>query len=152
MTALDHKQLRRIQADVMLEMARLLTGQDQCVAERLAAVGIDDITPAQSRVLMILIQAREPLTARELARRMGVSEPTMSRFVRALVGAGWVEKTRSDSDRRAWKLTVTPHAREHLPALIRASNAILDRIFSGFSTQDVEALGTLLDRVRQNLD
>jgi MarR family transcriptional regulator for hemolysin len=143
---------RHAQAEIMLEMSRLSTQQDRCVSNCLSAVGITSLTPAQSRVLMILFQARQALTARELARRMGVSEPTMSRFVRALTTAGWIEKSRKGEDRRAWHLSVTPYAREQFPLLAKASNMMLDHLFGGFEGDDLQQLHRLIDRVRSNLE
>ena len=149
---LAHIEERRIQTELLLVLARLLTGQDQQIRERLEAQGITDITPAQSRVLMILFQAREPLTAREMARRMGVAEPTMSRFVRALVERGWIERRQRGADRRAWELQVTRYAREHLPQLIAASNSILDRLFGGFSREELRQLHHMSLRIQTNLE
>ena len=75
---------------------------------------------------MVLFQGREPLTARELSRRMGYSGVTVSRFVKALAQAGWLERSPDPTDGRAYLLTPTAKARDALPRFIGVSNALLD--------------------------
>ena len=60
--------------------------------------GLADVTPQQAAVLMVLFQARRPLTARELAEHQGVSQPTVGRFIKALEQQGWVTRDADPND------------------------------------------------------
>ena len=55
--------LRRLQTETFLEFARLVAIKHQRLRVLFEAEGLEGVTPGQSRVLMILFQAREPLTA-----------------------------------------------------------------------------------------
>ena len=143
--------LRILQTETFLEFARLAAIQHQRLRELFERAELGEITPQQSRSLMVLFQARAPLTARELSRRMGCSEVTISRFVRALLDAGWVERARDPADRRAWLLTPTAKARDAFPRFIRVSNDLLDEIFTGFSREEIENLAGVVARIRTNL-
>lgn len=145
-------QHRRLQTDTFLEFARIVAEEHMRLRARFDASGLDGITPGQSRVLMILFQAREPVTARVLAQRMGVSDVTMSRFVKGLAAAGWVSRERDPGDGRAFRLSVTGKAREQFPAFVRVSNEMLDELFCGFSPAEVSALADVVRRMRENLD
>jgi DNA-binding MarR family transcriptional regulator len=143
---------RRVQTDTFLEFARLTAIQHHRLRELFARAELGEITPQQSRALMVLFQARQPLTARELSRRMGCSEVTVSRFVKALVQAEWVERTPDPNDGRAYLLIPTAKAREALPRFVGVSNALLDQIFAGFSEAELAALESAMDRIRKNLE
>jgi DNA-binding MarR family transcriptional regulator len=64
------------------------------------------IEPAHFHVLMNL--KRHPYSVSELAERLMVSLPSMSKTVTALVKRGWVERVRLQEDRRVVHLHLTP--------------------------------------------
>ena len=142
---------RRLEADTFLEFARLANLEHQRLQSLFSAVDLTEVTPQQSRVLMVLFQAREPMTARQLSIEMGCSEVTMSRFIKALVRGDWVDREPDPNDGRAFRLSPTDKARNALPRFIRVSNQLLDRIFNGFSGEEVQHLAESMQRIRRNL-
>lgn len=70
----------------------------------------EGLSPTQGQILAILAAAA-PLRPSELARRLGVSLPTVSDSVRVLVDKGLVEKSRDDRDARAAGLHLTAAGR-----------------------------------------
>lgn len=144
--------VRRLQADTFLALARLASRQYKRMQNLLEERDLEGISPAQSRALMILFQARGPLTARELSVRMGLSEVTVSRFVKALSAEGWVARERDPDDRRAWLLRTTEKARAALPRFIGVSNQLFDEVFDGFTADELAALAGVITRIRANLE
>lgn len=142
--------LRRQQTETLLSLALIHAVFEREVAGLFAAHDLDGITPAQSNVLMALFQARGPLTARAVTRRLGLSEATISRFVKALEAAGWVARQRDPDDARAMLIEATDKARAALPRFIAVSNTLLDRAFAGFSRDEIEWLGAAVARVTDN--
>jgi hypothetical protein len=124
-------ELRRLQADVLLDLQRIRHASERRVGELLAAEGLE-VTPAQANVLLILIQKRVPLTARQLAAEMALSEVTVGRFVRALEEAGWLER---------------PTSGVH-PGL----DGLLDDCLGGFDADQISTLASMLQHMRQRLD
>lgn len=143
--------LRHAQADAWLALHRVHGGIREVAREGLQAEGLTDITPAQADALMVLFQRRAPLTARQLAAELGLSEVTVGRFLKAMEANGWVARTPDPRDARARLLSPTPKARAALPAFIRVSNGVLDGVFAGFSREETEAFTDLVRRVRDNL-
>ncbi len=144
--------LRRAQTEAMLALGR---GQAE-IARRAAVLfaadpALRDITPAQSNLLMVLFNARRPMTARELHRALGQAEPTVSRFVQALEKNGWVRREKSPDDARAMLIEPSAKARDALPRFIAASNQLLDCAFAGLEPGDVETLLGLVRRMTDNL-
>ena len=73
--------------------------------------GADGVTPARLSALSVLVYGGA-VTVGELARRQGVSLPTVSRMVDALVRDGLVVRATDPGDRRAVRLEVTRRGRE----------------------------------------
>ncbi len=73
-----------------------------------------DLTPARFD-LLFAIHSVQPYPGRrqdELAQMLHVSTSNVSRMVRALVGLGWIERTRDHEDRRTWRLRLSERAQE----------------------------------------
>jgi DNA-binding MarR family transcriptional regulator len=145
-------ELRREQADIVLALTQIRRRVERRATELLAAEGLGDVTSAQANALMVLFQARAPITARRLADTLAVSEVTVARFVRALEENGWVARTPDPDDRRAMLLVPTSKAKAALPRFAAVSNQILDAAFAGFDRAGIEALGRVVARVRDNLE
>ncbi|MCB9676607.1 MAG: MarR family transcriptional regulator [Alphaproteobacteria bacterium] len=141
---------RRLQADILLDLQRLRHVSERRIGEMLEARDLA-VTPAQANVLMTLFQNRGPLTARQLARDMQLSEVTVGRFVRALEKDGWVVRKRDPSDSRAILVDTTDKTRAALPRFIEVSNAIQDAAFAGLDRATVERIGACTRRILDNL-
>lgn len=68
------------------------------------------LLPPQLGALTLL--AENSCNLSELAEQHGVSLPTMSSTMSKLVSSGWVERHRSEADRRVVMLTITPAGRQ----------------------------------------
>lgn len=68
------------------------------------------LLPPQLGALTLLAESSYNLS--ELAELHGVSLPTMSNTMSKLVAAGWVERHRSQEDRRVVMLTLTPSGQQ----------------------------------------
>jgi DNA-binding MarR family transcriptional regulator len=143
--------LRRMQAEIHMNSARVLRGMERRVQALFEDEGIRHMTPAQGNVLMVLFHQRRPTRAKKLAQISSVSEVTMGRFVHALEASGWVERTRDPDDARAWLVSPTTQAYGTLGALIRVSNRMMDEAFQGFDADDIERFHTQTRRVVDNL-
>ncbi len=143
--------LRRVQADGYLDLAGVHALIERRVAQLFAESGLVGITPQQSNVLLVLFQEKRPMTARDVARALEVSEVTVSRFLKALAQNGWISRRPCPGDARATHIEPTPQARQAFPLFRRVSNRLLDEAFQGFEPAQIEALAGHIHHVRTNL-
>ena len=113
---------------------------------------LENVTPAQANALLILFQEKGPLTARQLAGQMNLSEVTVGRFVRALESANWVVRKSHPSDSRAILISPSRKAYRAFQRFLRVTNDLMEDTFAGFTKKDVESLVRMLEQVRANLD
>lgn len=144
--------LRRTQTKALIDLVRIRHSSEARVDELIAGAGLERVTPAQANALMVLFNAREPMTAAALAGELAVSEVTVGRFVRAMEESGWLERRPHPEDSRAYLLAPTVKARAALPRFIEITNRLLDEAFADFTREEIEAFAGLLARVRSNLD
>lgn len=112
-----------------IQLLRRLRRQD-------AALGL---TPARASALSVLVFGG-PLRLGALARLEGVSNPTMSRIVSALVAAGLARRTLDRDDARAALLQATAKGRRMLLRGRELRLAALVELLQGLPDQDVRTL------------
>jgi MarR family transcriptional regulator for hemolysin len=143
---------RREQVEAYLELTRIQQQIERRSRALFAAEGeLQDVTPAQANVLLVLMQERRPLTARRLSEQLALSEVTVGRFIAALERHGWVERQRDPKDARARLIHPTARTREAMPRFIAVANALLDQSFAGLVPEQLRRLGGVLARIGANL-
>ena len=83
-----------------------------------------DISFTQMKVLFLLERTPE-LAVGDLAERLSMSLPAMSRSIDGLVRLGYVGRRESDADRRSRLATLLPRGREALARVAEARNAVV---------------------------
>jgi DNA-binding MarR family transcriptional regulator len=108
------------------------------------------VTRAQWKVLFRL--TRSPgLRQVELADMLDIEPITLCRIIDRLEEAGFVERTRDPSDRRAWKLQVTKSAQPLMEKLTAVGAELVEEAFAGIDARDIEKVRSVLARVRENV-
>ena len=100
--------------DLGFLLAKATQRWNEQLAERFAAAGYSDVRPSYGSVLVPLFE-EDGLRLGELARRSRLSKQTMTELIRRLERDGLVERATDPSDRRAFRVTLTPRARAFEP-------------------------------------
>jgi MarR family 2-MHQ and catechol resistance regulon transcriptional repressor len=98
--------------------------------------------------LLLLARAdNQSLRRIDLARDLELSASGVTRLLDGLEAAGLVEKGVCASDGRVVYAVLTDAGRDKLERASSLHRAALDEVFSGFSADEIEALGELLGRL-----
>ena len=108
------------------------------------------ITALQWRLISYL-KRQEGIRQGPLAELIEVEPITLSRMVDRLVEADLVERRADPTDRRAWRLYLTPRAGDLLRTMRRTAEALNDEAAEGLTPAEREQLAALVERVRANL-
>jgi DNA-binding MarR family transcriptional regulator len=98
--------------------------------------------------LAVLLQAG-PLSATELGRRIGLSQPAAARMVDGLQGAGRV--TRRPGAGREVQVQLTRSGRESARQLLRHRSQVVETLLDGLTDREREALASGLGKVLGNV-
>ena len=110
------------------------------VGEPLAEVGLH----VGREMVLIELWEQDGLRGGELAEKLGVEPPTITKTLRRLEGCGLVE--------RRQELPGVPHPRRSLPRRTRCWERVEEGTFAGMSVGERRNLRRLLTKVRANLD
>lgn len=108
------------------------------------------ITALQWRLITYL-RRHEGIRQGPLADLIEVEPITLSRMIDRLAEAGLVERRADPTDRRAWRLHLTPRANELLSGVRQIAETLTDEAAEGLSEDERDQLIALVERVRSNL-
>lgn len=108
------------------------------------------ITALQWRLITYL-KRHEGIRQGPLAELLEVEPITLSRMVDRLAEAELVERRADPTDRRAWRLYLTPRASDLLNTMRRTAEALTEEATEGLSAGERDQLLALVERVRLNL-
>ncbi|MCX5074360.1 MarR family winged helix-turn-helix transcriptional regulator [Streptomyces sp. NPDC054949] len=129
-------------------MARQLTGIG-AVKRDLARTLPPHCPPGSAAVLTVLDRHGEMRLGR-LAELMAIDISVTSRHVTHVAERGWIERETDPVDGRCRILRLTPTGRALLTDLGTRYTRALERALADWSAEDVDALNTLLARLRSS--
>jgi MarR family transcriptional regulator for hemolysin len=118
------------------------TGRDFFAEMERAGVSL-----TQAKSLMLLIDAKEPMSVKAISDAMGLSVPGISRSIDAMVQRGEVTREEDPRDRRCKMVSVTPRGRKLYERLMAIRLAGVQRFVEELDQDEREALAHGLDAV-----
>lgn len=120
------------------------------IFQGLAALGYDDITPAQARVFQRIAAGGSRLT--DLAEQAGITKPTAGFLVDQLERAGYVERVPDPTDGRARLIQVAERGRRSVEASRVIITEIEDEWTAHLGERRMAQLRRLLTDLREITD
>ncbi len=112
--------------------------------------GIEEINPAQGRILFVLWSKDEiPIT--ELARRTMLSKSTLTSMLDRLEKAGYLTRIRSKKDRRTILIKRTEKDKRLESKYMQVSEEMTKLFYKGFTQAEIDKFEKILERVLSNL-
>lgn len=113
--------------------------------------GIEDLNPAQGRILFVLWQ-HDGITQTELADRTKLDKSTLAIMLDRLVDDGQVERVRDESDARRRIIRTTEKNRALHGAYAEASDEMTEIFYRGISGTEIDRFERTLGKILANLE
>ena len=137
-----------IRQNTSFALAKVCKAHRTHVGELLAEHGLH---VGQEMVLLELWQ-EDGLRGGELAVRLGVEPPTVTKMLRRLEGCGLVERRQDPADARSFRVQLTERGRALEDPVAHCFARTEEMALAGLSDEEREAFQKSLIRVRSNLD
>lgn len=108
------------------------------------------LTQAQWRTLNAVMY-NERVSQRRLAEILEIESATVGRLLDSLEAAQWIERKKSESDRRVQLIYLSEKVDPLVDAIRVIGRETEDEVFEGFSKKEKEQLRNLLQRAEENL-
>ena len=107
---------------------------------------------ARLEALAAIINSPNPSSQSDIAKRLRIEGPTMTRMIDSLTRDGLVERRAAPGDRRTKHLVVTPMGEQVLEQMFAIVDPLRDRLTGALSPDDVERLTLVLGDMIGRLD
>ncbi|MBN1935192.1 MAG: MarR family transcriptional regulator [Anaerolineae bacterium] len=119
-------------------------------AQKLKAHQIDEINPAQGRILFVLWE-QDGISISELAWKTSLSKSTLTSMLDRLEAAGHIERVSSPEDRRSILICRTDQDRVLQEKYNWVSQEMIELTYRGFSEAEIDHFERDLQRIWENL-
>lgn len=126
---------------------RASTATKSLIGERMRGIGVH----AGQDFLIEELAREDRLTPGELARRIGVDVPSVTRAAQRMEASGVVERVPDRHDRQLVRIGLTDHGRGLVGEVNRILEEVGDQALHGLTVAERAELVRLLDRVTTNL-
>jgi DNA-binding MarR family transcriptional regulator len=138
---------RKLRANALNRLQTAARATRTALAARLTTHGFY----AGQEQVMIALSQEEGLTPGQLATRLGVRPPTITKTVARLQAQGMVEKRNSVSDQRQAIIQLSEQGREAIRAIEKSIRKTEKQAFQGIDKKEQKQLSKLLARIEANL-
>ncbi|MBP1536110.1 MAG: winged helix-turn-helix transcriptional regulator [Ruminococcus sp.] len=135
-------------AEILISSKHIHQRIENIISARLAH---NDITAAQSHVLMFVMSCDAPVYASDIQKKMNISGATVTGLLKKLRANGYITMEGCDTDERRRRIIVTEKAHTHRAEICSCMSAIEDEAFKGFSEEQINVLLSLTKRMAENL-
>ena len=117
--------------------------------ERLRLIGQSS---ARMEALAAIINSPSLSAQVDIAKRLRIEGPTMTRMLDTLEADGLVERLADPSDRRTKQLRLTPAGEQALEEIFAIADALRERLLDGVAPERLDELNALLVMLTERLD
>ena len=119
-------------------------------ARMLREHGIDEINPAQGRIMFVLWR-NDRISITDLARQTSLGKSTLTSMLDRLEQSGYVRRVPLPQDRRVVLIERTEKDRVFQQQYVRVSQEMNKLFYDGFSASEIDAFEGYLRRILDNL-
>ena len=122
------------------------------LSEYLVVQGLErlDLNPGQAGILFWLGREGE-LSQRQLARKVGITPPSVTTAIRKLEGKDLIEKEADPHDQRVFKIRLSEKGKASLEYLREEIKRLEEVLYQGISSEEKLLLRRMLLDMRNNL-
>ena len=110
-----------------------------------------ELTAAQGHIMGYLAHQSQPPCPRDIEKEFQLSHPTVSGILSRLEQKGFVELRTDPEDRRCKRVCILPKGQQCHDLMHQTIQANEERIVSGFTPEEQELFGQLLQRAITNM-
>ena len=134
----------------LLSVARVMN-QVRVHAKLRARAGVDIDRAGGAVLYKLLVEPDSPRLC-DLAERLGIDSPAVTRKVQQLEHEGYVARHPDPDDRRATRIALSPAGRRTLQRVLDARRAWIASLFEGWDRADLGEFASALGRFSTTLE
>ncbi|MCI1274379.1 MAG: MarR family winged helix-turn-helix transcriptional regulator [Clostridiaceae bacterium] len=137
--------------DSIALISRIRENANKLIVKYLNTNGIEGLVPSHGDILAFLISKKQ-CTMNELAQSIHRTKATTTVLVDKLEKFGFLERQKSVNDSRVTFLTLTEKGQNFKPIFEKISKDLIDKLYQGFTNDEIIAANKLLKKMLKNIE
>ncbi len=132
-------------------IAKIHQSAGRLFAKKLKKYDLDQINPAQGRILFTLWK-EDGISIQKLATRTSLGKSTLTSMLDRLEDAGYLKRVSSAEDRRKIMIRLTEKDKKMQLVYNKVSHEMTELFYHGFTAGEVDEFERSLERILANLE
>ncbi|HBE05569.1 MAG TPA: MarR family transcriptional regulator [Firmicutes bacterium] len=120
-------------------------------ARKLKESGVEDLNPAQGRILFVLWQ-RDGISIQELSKKTSLEKSTLTSMLDRLEQSGHLCRKPCSDDRRKTLIYLSSKHHTYRETFDHVSKEMIRLYYEGLSTEEIDTFESYLERILINLE
>ncbi|MBP3450932.1 MAG: MarR family transcriptional regulator [Spirochaetaceae bacterium] len=140
-------------------IAQIQNDANNYLDSQLKKIGLSEITTSHGFILFVLSQNKntetqklEPMTMKEISKRIDKNKSTMTVLIDKLLKYGYIIREKNNSDTRYSYISLSEKGKSFIPEMERISKELSEKFYNGFSEDEKKTVFYLLDKILSNFN
>ena len=140
-------------------IAQIQNDANNYLDSQLKKIGLSEITTSHGFILFVLSQNKntetqklEPMTMKEISKRIDKNKSTMTVLIDKLLKYGYIIREKNNTDTRYSYISLSEKGKSFIPEMERISRELSEKFYNGFSENEKKTVFYLLDKILSNFN
>lgn len=140
-------------------IAQIQNDANNYLDSQLKKIGLSEITTSHGFILFVLSQNKntetqklEPMTMKEISKRIDKNKSTMTVLIDKLLKYGYIIREKNNTDTRYSYISLSEKGKSFIPEMERISKELSEKFYNGFSEDEKKTVFYLLDKILSNFN
>ena len=140
-------------------IAQIQNDANNYLDSQLKKIGLSEITTSHGFILFVLSQNKntetqklEPMTMKEISKRIDKNKSTMTVLIDKLLKYGYIIREKNNTDTRYSYISLSEKGKSFIPEMERVSKELSEKFYNGFSEDEKKTVFYLLDKILSNFN
>lgn len=140
-------------------VAQIQNDANNYLDSQLKKIGLSEITTSHGFILFVLSQNKntetqklEPMTMKEISKRIDKNKSTMTVLIDKLLKYGYIIREKNNTDTRYSYISLSEKGKSFIPEMERISKELSEKFYNGFSEDEKKTVFYLLDKILSNFN
>ena len=140
-------------------IAQIQNDANNYLDSQLKKIGLSEITTSHGFILFVLSQNKntetqklEPMTMKEISKRIDKNKSTMTVLIDKLLKYVYIIREKNNTDTRYSYISLSEKGKSFIPEMERISKELSEKFYTGFSEDEKKTVFYLLDKILSNFN
>lgn len=132
-------------------ISKTKSNMDKFIEKQLKEEELFELVPSHGNILTVLYENNGKINMKDIAKKINKDKSTVTALVNKLINLGYIEKQKSEEDKRVTYIKVTKKAEDIYEKYSRICDNVKSAAYSDFTEEEKDEFLRLLKKLGDNI-